>query len=234
MKSPYYWMAASAAAFVLALAVRPVAVDAQASTSDLAGQCAECHALTKPADASVDRLWTRKGPDLWYAGDKFNREWLVDWLQAPTAIRPGGVLWFKHAKPGEPRDTLDTTAVAKHMAVDAATAAKLADALMALKSGGLVPEGAYKPEGLNMMMAKMAFGKLRGCVACHQDKPGQGGLSGPALYDAGKRLRPDFILAYTKNPQAFDPHVWMPTLTLTDTDLQRLTGYVASLGKENP
>src|SRR5690606_17369731 len=135
--------AASAGAVLVALAFRPTAVDAQAAGSELTRQCASCHALTKPAEATVDRLWTRKGPDLWYAGDKFNKEWLVTWLQKPTVIRPGGVLWFKHAKPGEPRDTIDTAAVEKHPAVDAEAATKLADELMQLTSGGLVKEGAF-------------------------------------------------------------------------------------------
>ena len=232
MKGPLIF-AVCAGAAVVALAVRPTSVGAQAAGSELASQCASCHALTKPAEATVDRLWSRKGPDLWYAGDKFNREWLVAWLQKPTVIRPGGVLWFKHAKPGEPRDTIDAAAVEKHPAVDAATAARLADQLMLLKSGGLVPEGAFKPEAANMTMGKLAFSKLRGCVACHQDASGAGGLSGPQLYDARQRLRADYVIAYTKNPQQFDPHVWMPTLTLSDPDLQRITGYVVSLGKES-
>jgi len=222
---------AAAVALVVALA-RPTTVDAQ-SGSELESRCAACHTLTKPANASVDRLWERKGPDLWYAGNKFNRAWLVQWLQKPTPIRPGGVLWFKHAKPGEPRDTLDPAAAGQHPAVDAATAAKLADELLTLKADGLVAEGAFKPEGVNLTMGQMSFGKLRGCVACHQDKAGQGGLSGPALIDAGQRLQPDYVLAYMKDPQQFDRYVWMPRVALSDADLQRLTGYVVSLGKEN-
>lgn len=231
MKAPVI-IAACAGLAALALAARPAAVEAQGASSDLATQCAACHTLAKPANPTLEHLWTRKGPDLWYAGDKFNRDWLVGWLQNPTPIRPGGVLWFKHAKPGEPRDTIDTAAVEKHPKVDAATAGKLADALLQLKSG-LVADGAFKPEAANMTMGKLAFGKLRGCVACHQDAPGQGGPSGPELYDAGKRLRPDYVLAYTRDPQQFDPHVWMPTLTLSEPDLQRLTGYIVSLGKED-
>ncbi|MCK9544814.1 MAG: c-type cytochrome [Novosphingobium sp.] len=235
MKAPIF-LAAGAGLAVLALTMRPAVVEAQGGSPqgpspELTAQCSSCHALAKPADTTVEHLWNRKGPDLWYAGDKFNREWLVGWLQKPTTIRPGGAMWFKHAKPGEPHDTIDAATVEKHPAVDAATAEKLADALLALKSG-LVPEGAFKPEGVNMTMGKLAFGKLRGCVACHQDAQGQGGPSGPQLYDAGQRLRPDYILAYTKDPQKFDPHVWMPTLTLSEPDLQRLTGYIVSLGKE--
>lgn len=228
-------LAGSVGVALMALAARPATVGAQAAGSELASQCASCHALTQPAaaDATVDRLWTRKGPDLWYAGDKFDRDWLAAWLQKPTTIRPGGVMWFQHARPGEPRDTIDTAAIEKHPAVDAAMAAKLADQLMLLKSDGLVPEGAFKPEAVNMAMGKLAFSKLRGCIACHQDTPTTGGLSGPQLYDAGQRLRADYVLSYMKNPQQFDPHVWMPTLTLSEPDLQRITGYVMSLGKES-
>src|SRR3546814_12257688 len=89
--------------------------------------CSADLALTRPADTTVEHLWNRKGPDLWYAGDKFNREWLVGWLQNPTTIRPGGVMWFKHAKAGDPHDTIDTAAVETQPKVDEATAEKLAD-----------------------------------------------------------------------------------------------------------
>ena len=199
--------------------------------AELQAQCASCHALTRPTNPTLDRLWSRKGPDLWYAGDKFNRDWLVKWLQKPQPVRAGGVLWFRHAKPGEPRDTIDAAAVPQHPAVDAATAAKLADALLQLKGEGLTPDP-VKPEGVNLTMGKLAFAKLRGCSACHQDKPGEGGLSGPELYDASQRLRPEYVYAFTKDPQKFDRYVWMPRLQLTDADLQKLTGYLMSLGKE--
>jgi cytochrome c2 len=217
-------------ASVAAIAALAWTVPAAAQVSpDLKAQCSSCHALEKPATPSVARLWSRKGPDLWYAGDKFNQPWLVKWLQKPTPIRPGGVMWFNLAKPGEPRDTLDTSQLKPHPAVDAATAAKLADGLMKLKSGGLVVPGAYKTDAPpNMTMAKMAFGKLRGCAACHSYVPGQGGLSGPAFHDADARLQPDFVYAYAKDPQAFDRYVWMPKASLTDQDLQRLTAYIVS------
>src|SRR3546814_2688297 len=83
MKAPIF-LAAGAGLAVLALAMRPAAVEAQGGSSpapspELTSQCASCHALTRPADTTVEHLWNRKGPDLWYAGDKFNREWLVGW-----------------------------------------------------------------------------------------------------------------------------------------------------------
>lgn len=226
-------LTASVGAALMALASRAVPAEPSAVAA-IPTSCASCHALTRPENPTVDRLWNRKGPDLWYAGDKFNREWLVNWLQNPTHIRPGGVMWFKHAKAGDPRDTLDTDAVEKHPSVDAATATQLADSLLQLKGEGLVNEGEAKSEGANMAMAKMSFVKLRGCGSCHQDKPGQGGLSGPEFYDAGVRLKPDYVLAYMRDPQSFDRFVWMPRMPLNDTDLQRLTAYISTLGKEAP
>ena len=59
-----------------------------------------CHALVKPTDTSFDRMLTRKGPDLWFAGSKFNAEWLVAWLQDPKPIRPAGYPYFKMIKKG--------------------------------------------------------------------------------------------------------------------------------------
>jgi mono/diheme cytochrome c family protein len=203
---------------------------ARAQTPELQSQCGSCHALAKPETPTLDRLWSRKGPDLWYAGNKFNRDWLAAWLQKPTPIRPGGVLWFRHAKPGDPRDTLDTAAAPAHPSVDAATAAKLADALLKLKADGLT-SGPVSTEGANPMMAKLAFTKLRGCSSCHQDQPGQGGLSGPELYDAAQRLRPEYIYAYTQDPQKFDRYIWMPRMPLSDADLKNLTAYLLSVGK---
>jgi mono/diheme cytochrome c family protein len=81
-------------------------------------------------------------------------------------------------------------------------------------------------------MGAMFFGKLRGCSACHQNALGKGGLSGPELYTASQRLQPDYVYSYIKNPQAIDPHVWMPALGLPEPDLQRLTGYIMQLKAE--
>jgi hypothetical protein len=77
----------------------------------------------------------------------------------------------------------------------------------------------------------MFFGKLRGCSACHSIKPGDGGASGPELGTAGERLQPDYILSYIKDPQKFDPKVWMPKQELSEQDLQRLTGYLVQMKK---
>ncbi|HUH56374.1 MAG TPA: c-type cytochrome [Rhodanobacter sp.] len=204
---------------------------AAGGTDVLQQQCSSCHALTKPADASLDRLWERKGPDLYYAGVKFNREWLEAWLQNPTTIRSGGVMYAKAIKASADKtaDTIDGSKLTPHVKLDKADAGAAADALMKLGTDlDLVQKGAFK-NGAPGPMAKMLFSKLRGCSSCHSVKAGSGGLSGPELADAGSRLQPDFVVAYINNPQKFDPHIWMPTLGLTDADVQKLTGYLLTL-----
>lgn len=193
-------------------------------------QCIACHAVAKPEKPSLERLLERKAPDLYYAGNKFNRPWLVSWLQNPTVLRPGGVMFVQNVKAGADRsaDIIDSVKVPVHPKLSATDAATAADMLMALKVDGLVAAGGFKNEPLNSM-APMLFSKLRGCTSCHTAKPGGAPTSGPELYSAGDRLQPDFVLAYTKDPHKFDAHTWMPNLGLTDADLQKITGYIATL-----
>jgi mono/diheme cytochrome c family protein len=145
-------------------------------------------------------------------------------------LRPGGVLYSKVIKAGgskEP-DVIDTKQLAEHLKLSKDDAVSAADALMALKGDGLVAKGEFKNEPVNASFASMLFSKLRGCTSCHAIKPGSGGSSGPEMYTAGDRLQPDFVAAYIKDPQKFDAHVWMPKFGLTDTDVQKLTGYIST------
>ena len=159
------------------------------ATATMQSQCAQCHALKAPAAAelTLDRLWQRKGPDLYYAGSKYNEAWLVKWLQDPKRIRPAGEFYFKNVKPGAKEDVVDESKLTPHVKLSKEDATAFAAALMQLKgSPGLVEKGAYKQQPGSAAMAAMFFNKLRGCSACHQNAPGVGGLSGPELYTGGE------------------------------------------------
>ncbi|MDE2603540.1 MAG: c-type cytochrome [Bradyrhizobium sp.] len=218
---------------LLAVAGLTAALLSSASAADkLDPSCSSCHALAKPTDTSLDRLLARKGPDLWYAGSKFNKDWLVSWLQDPKHIRPAGYPYFKNIKKGDKHDEPDSSKILAHPKLNKADAEAAADALMVLKApDDLVPAGAFKGDMKGARMGALAFIKFRGCVGCHQGENGEGGLSGPELTDAGTRLQPDFIAAYISDPQRFDPHIWMPTANLKDLDIQRLTAFLAQLGQ---
>ena len=204
---------------------------AATGTEILKNQCVACHAVSKPETRTAEQLLERKGPDLHYAGVKFNREWLTGWLQNPTVIRQAGAMYTRAVKPGASGtpDTVDTAALQPHPKLSAADAAAAAEALMALGvNDGLVEKGAFKNEPAGSM-ASLLFNKLRGCSSCHSARPGSGGISGPELYTAGARLQPDYIVEYTRNPQKFDPKVWMPHLELKDSDIQKLSGFLLTL-----
>lgn len=217
------------AALGLGLIAAPVLAAESAGAALLKSQCMSCHALAKPESASLDRLWERKGPDLHYAGSKFNQPWLEKWLQNPVPIRPAGELYARHVKGTDKEDVVDESGMTPHPKLSKADAEAVAAALMALTAPDLVDKGAFKGEKVSMTMGGMFFGKLRGCGACHMAKPGSGGASGAELYTAGERLQADYIYSYIKNPQKFDPRIWMPTLGLAEPDLQRLTGYILQL-----
>lgn len=221
----------------LGMLLRHAAVSAEEGQELLRSQCAECHALTKPSDLSRQRLWDRRGPDLYYAGQKFQKDWLVQWLQAPSRLRPAGALYAKHIKPGPERDVIDQQTLPAHVRLSPADAEKVTAALLTLSGPPeLVERGAFTQALVNPTLGRLFFTKLRGCASCHMAAPGEGGVSGPELYSAGKRLQPDYIYSYIKDPQRFDPYVWMPKLNLSEQDLQRLTGYLVQLssGEQQP
>lgn len=214
----------------LVLCALPAPGQAATGAEILKNQCASCHAVSKPDAASRDRLLTRLGPDLHYAGVKFNKDWLLAWLQKPTTLRPGGAMFVNATTPTPGGvDAIDASKVPAHPRLSSADAAAVADALMTLGlNDGLVEKGAYKNAPPNSMAA-LLFNKLRGCASCHAAKPDAGGISGPELHTSGDRLQPDYVVEYIRNPQKFDPHVWMPQLNLNEADVQKLAGYLTTL-----
>lgn len=225
-------------AILPALVATQLAVSAPWARADdafagLEKSCAACHAIRRDAVPApgLSHLRARKGPDLYRAGKKFRRAWLVAWLQNPVPLRPSGVYYPRVVRTGtDGADTVPPGTLPPHPRLAAADAAKAADALMSLTDdGGAVAAGTFKPAGANARFGQMAFTKLRGCAGCHQYEPGKGGLSGPELFTAGDRLQPDYVASYIADPQKLDPGVWMPRLELNDTDIQRLTAYLMSL-----
>ena len=54
-----------------------------------ANKCGECHQTQGPAtEKTIADQLAKKGPELWYAGSKFQQPWLQNWLQDPKPIRP--------------------------------------------------------------------------------------------------------------------------------------------------
>lgn len=226
MKCTRHWVAA-----VLVMAA---SVASAASGDDiLKAQCGACHNLAGPAPATLQGLWERKGPDLFYAGNKYKAAWMVAWLQKPARIRPAGMFYADHVKPGAKGDEIDAATLTTHPSLSAADAQAVTDALMQRKAlSNLIHPGEYTPGTISKSMGELMFDKFRGCLACHEIEPGYGGLSGPEIYTAGKRLQEDYLISYMRNPQAWDPKIFMPNRHLADTDLQKFVHYFRVLSEE--
>lgn len=208
--------------------------DAADGSDILKQRCASCHQLSGSAPATLSELWQRKGPDLFYAGDKYRVEWIEAWLQNPKRIRPAGMFYMDHIKPGPKRDLVDEATLKPHLKLSAPDAKAVAAALADMKANsGLVKAEKHDAALAPGPLGEMMFDKIYGCMACHQIEPGYGGLSGPEIYTAGKRLTPEYMLSYIRSPQAWDPKIWMPNKHVPDANMQKLVNYIIDLSKEN-
>lgn len=213
----------SLAALALAFAVAtPGTARADEALFNSSG-CNACHYTAGPAqEKTIDDQLAKKGPELWYAGSKFQQPWLEAWLQDPKPIRPMAYNSLTVKNPGD------------HPKLDAAGAASMTGFLMSLTSAD-VEAGLVKPK--RNPKGKLIFTKKMPCSGCHKypDRSGViGGLSGPSLTDAGKRLNPDWILAFLKKPMTFKPIKDMPNFTglLSDKDMLNVARFVANFKAE--
>ncbi|MCK5547112.1 MAG: c-type cytochrome [Rhodospirillaceae bacterium] len=195
--------------------------DARADAALFEGSgCNGCHYTDGPAkEKTIDDQLAKKGPELWYAGSKFQAPWLEAWLQDPKQIRPMAYNSITDKNPGD------------HPKMDAAGATTMSAYLMSLTSsdveaGTVKPK--YNPKG------RLIFNKKQPCSGCHQspDKKGKvsGGMTGPSLVGAATRLNPDWILAFLKKSNTFKPVKDMPNFDglLSDKDMLNVSRYIAS------
>ncbi len=196
-------------------------------------ECAGCHRLGPPAASTFETLLDRRAPDLFYAGSKFRREWLVDWLQNPIPIRYSGVVYLNHLglEGGKDQIAIDTVQSCSAK-LDRDRAEAVTEHLMSLEDAtmktGLIEPGRKfsKPKALRL------FRKQLPCIGCHTVQWGKrvmGGVSGPNLADAGNRLNPDWVYARIENPQHWDPKTWMPRVEMSHRKRELLTLFISSM-----
>lgn len=223
----------------LSLATIAAAVSATAPVANaneyVQTHCADCHTLSQPDYAALGfaERANRKGPHLHYAGDKYRKDWLRAWLEAPTRIRPGGSFPPDHTVVTDEGDVIDESTLPDHPAVPEEQLDDVVATLMSLHlDDAPTLEQPYEPKKISLMLGKMDFNKFKGCAACHRDDAENGGLSGPELYTAWQRLQPEFIVTYTASPTAWDPHSMMPNRHLKESDIHKLANYLKTVAEE--
>ena len=183
-------------------------------------KCGECHKIKRPATGKTRQdAITEKGPELWYAGSKFREGFLKEWLSDPKPIRPMAYYSLTEKnKGGHPRLSKNE-------------AAGVAEYLMSLKTPEVKPGSA---KAVDSVKGRVIFEKKLGCYGCHQVSKGDyavGGLSGPTLINAGKRLNPEWVYAFLSNPRYFMGVTRMPVFAgaIGDEEMKILAAYVSTL-----
>ena len=225
-----FWGALISGALVLSVAGVAAALDGETIVVE---RCASCHDITGPAPTTFMGVLNRKAPDLFYAGTKFNRGWLVEWLQGPTAIRRAGVMFLNHIATERGKDRIAEGTVKPCPAKLSREQAKAAaDYLMTLQDPAMKTEVVDIGKKLSKPRAFRLFTKQLPCIGCHRIKIGKrvlGGISGPDLTNAGDRLNPDWIYARIENPQYWDPKTWMPRIEMSHKKREMVTLFVSSM-----
>jgi cytochrome c553 len=181
--------------------------------------CQDCHYTEGPArEKTIADQLAKKGPELWYAGSKFQQPWLETWLQDPKPIRP---MKFNNITEENPGD---------HPKLSAEESGAVTEFLMSLTASE-VEAGTIKPK--KNPKGRLIFKKKMPCGGCHEfpdRKKIIGGRSGPSLVGAGERLNPDWIYAYMMQPKVFKPVKMMPVFTglLSEKDMKSVSAHVAS------
>lgn len=192
-----------------------------------AKNCGTCHQMSGPKDpVPVAERSKIKGPPLWFAGNKFKKEWLTAWLAKPTPI-----IRVKYG-------TL-IKGTNEHPSLSAAEAGEVGTYLMSLIDSALKP-GTIDSSELNrrvMFKAEQLFAKKQVCFGCHEyssQRGNIGGFSGPSLVGAGKRLQADWIYALLKDNSRYYPNGRMPRYgenafnKYTEEELKLLAQYIGN------
>ena len=188
-------------------------------------QCDTCHRFSKTGPE-------KSAPDLFFAGDKFQKDWLGSFLKQPEAIRLAGHTRDPGFLKGAPQYT------GPHPVLNPKEAQQMTDHLMSLKILKDAPplELPVLSKGKRVRV-KILFERDYSCIACHQSynlaRQPRGGVSGPSLIDAGRRLHPEWVYQWLKNPGQFITRGRMPLYKFDEETLRKMTQYIMSHKKDS-
>lgn len=190
-------------------------------------KCGDCHKMQGPAVKTIAEINKRKAPDLFYAGSKFNKEWLVGFIQNPVKLRPAGTVYSHNIKTEGDQDVVkDLPKCASKLS--AGDAAAVADYLMTLKDANMKTGVFVAVDKVSGAKARNAMMKEDACNACHTFPEKGGGVSCPTFEGIGSRLNPDWMYSFIKDPTYWDPKIWMAKSNLDDAKLQLMVNFLVS------
>lgn len=187
--------------------------------------CTGCHQLQ-----DIDRP-AMLGPDLTNIGTKVSREWIYKWLNEPRTINDANGNLLTDGVASEPRmpkfdlTDVELRAISAYLSVQRVRAiAPSRISLSVVNSHG--KDQAAIDDG------QTRFNQMF-CVTCHSvavDRGGEvkliGGDIGPELTKVGSKVKPEWLIAWLKDPQGYLEHTKMPRFEWTDKDLYQVSQYL--------
>lgn len=201
---------------VMAFYASGIASAADLGEKTVKSLCVQCHRIEgKPAPRK-----TKKAPDLIWAGNKYQQDWLVSWLQKPE---------FKHYPVG-----YDFRPERKkpHLSLPAEQA-KAVTEFLATRKDARIKEGVMKPGTAAQLARGEKLYREHGCQNCHltpanTPKGYVGGTSSTSLLKLHERLNQDWVYRFNQNPDDFEPEsgAYIPKPPLPDEDIYAVTAYM--------
>jgi mono/diheme cytochrome c family protein len=187
--------------------------------------CIGCHQLQ-----NIERP-PMLGPDLTRVGTKVSREWIYKWLKDPRTLTDAdGTVTVNgvYNNPRMPRFQLsdqELRALSAYLSVqrakpDGKSQTTRGSVVRVAKAADAVEQG------------QMRFNEMF-CVTCHAlavNRGGEttliGGNIGPELTKVGTKVRPEWLAAWLRNPQAYLQHTRMSQYQWSEKDLFQVAQFI--------
>ncbi|GJL54970.1 MAG: hypothetical protein NPIRA02_21020 [Nitrospirales bacterium] len=185
--------------------------------------CSTCHKI----EGQAESRFALKAPDLMWAGSKFQKNWMIDWLtgKEPTMYQKS-YRWDQSQEP------------TPHMTVPDEEAQALAEYIETHLQDPRVKNNPIDMTTFSKQEAK--FGeeifKQHSCIGCHQimvDGKQTGGPQSTSFFNSGQRLKADWIYRFNSNPPDFVPHSGEFVGDVSELGLRYVTGFIATRGVED-
>lgn len=184
--------------------------------------CAGCHQLQ-----DIDRP-AMLGPDLTNIGTKVTREWIYKWLKEPRTLTDADGNVTVNGVDLDPRmpkfelSDLELRALSAYLSSQhTKSPAPARISTIASKAGDAAAEEGHTR--FNQMF----------CVTCHAiavERGGEtkliGGDIGPELTKVGSKVKPEWLVAWLRDPQGYLEHTKMPRYQWPDKDLSQVAQYI--------
>ena len=219
--------------------------------------CHGCHAVE--GYSAIEDI-AKVGPSLAKVGSKVEgTAWLESWIKSPEAYLPNatmpnffpadGMSQVVYLKNGGTRTGVVTkTANGIVIKTDDGTEYPYPDSsvvrivdevksiaayLATMSDTSLDESSANYSQSESAITAGEETVKTVGCLTCHA-VDGLGSDFGPALDSVGTKVTPNYLRQWISDPKAYDPDTSMPSLRLSNRELDNVVAYLMSLQKAMP